>query len=54
MEILLKFEEMCQETTKDFSPLFPKVTLISQEMGSIFVHHEQEITLFRLPNIYCT
>ncbi|PAN08511.2 hypothetical protein PAHAL_1G441300 [Panicum hallii] len=25
MEILLKFEEMCQETTKEFSPLFSKI-----------------------------
>lgn len=25
MEILLKFEEMCQETTKEFSLLFPKI-----------------------------
>ena len=25
MEILLKFEEMCQEITKEFSPLFSKV-----------------------------
>lgn len=25
MEILLKFEEMCQETTKEFSPLFAKI-----------------------------
>ncbi|GJM99533.1 hypothetical protein PR202_ga16641 [Eleusine coracana subsp. coracana] len=25
MEILLKFEEMCQETTKEFTPLFSKI-----------------------------
>jgi hypothetical protein len=25
MEILLKFEEMCQDITKEFSPLFSKV-----------------------------
>ncbi|XP_062220686.1 uncharacterized protein LOC133920062 [Phragmites australis] len=25
MEILLKFEEMCQETTKEFAPLFSKI-----------------------------
>lgn len=25
MEILLKFEEMCQENTKEFSPLFSKI-----------------------------
>jgi len=35
MEILLKFEEMCQETTKEFSPLFSKVTPISPQAGSL-------------------
>lgn len=25
MEILLKFEEMCQDITKEFAPLFSKV-----------------------------
>ncbi|KAL6635325.1 hypothetical protein ACP70R_027996 [Stipagrostis hirtigluma subsp. patula] len=31
MEILLKFEEMCQETTKEFSPLFSKILHVLYE-----------------------
>jgi len=33
MEILLKFEEMCQETTKEFTPLFSKWLKEAEEEG---------------------
>jgi hypothetical protein len=48
MVIVLKFEEMCQEATKEFSPLFSKVTPILLQVA--FVHFPFLISQVQLTN----
>lgn len=33
IEVLLKFEEMCLETTKEFAPLFSAVSLLYKRIN---------------------